>query len=42
MTFTDTALFLTPTLSLQAPVNLYGDYYEGTFKGDVHHDKYKE
>lgn len=42
MTFTDTALFLTPALSLKAPINLYGDYYEGTFKGDVHHETYKE
>lgn len=42
MNFTNTALFITPALNLNSPVYLYGDYYEGTFKADVHHDKYKE
>lgn len=40
--FTKTALFMTPVLNLASPVNLYGDYYEGTFKADVHHDKYMD
>jgi hypothetical protein len=42
MNYTSTASFLTPTLELAAPVTLYGDYYEGTFKGDVHREEYKE